>query len=191
MSSSFNVGWLKHGLTSKRHATRGWLKKLLVQHNLLTDGNDAIWNRVMSDYQCQLVAMEVMRSIQGSDYKDPRLVTEHGVFKGKEDGRYQKTKTGIPTGVFTVPYLIYAYDVSETSFKRKRKELKEGNLCIPVAEHATHHRGTSVINNSQLCACHIAPYHAILMVGVQQVRLSIGLNYMRTIIYIAKILSLV
>ena len=44
----------------------------------------------MSDYQCQLVAMEVMRSIQGSDYKDPRLVTEHGVFKGKEDGRYQK-----------------------------------------------------------------------------------------------------
>lgn len=151
MSSSFNVGWLKYGLTGKRHATRGWLKKLLVQQNLLVDGNDAIWMRVMSDYQCQLVAMEVMRSIQGSDYKDPRLVTEHGVFKGKEDGRYQKKKTGIPTGVFTVPYLIYAYDVSETSFKRKRKELKEGKLCIPVAEHATHHSGTSVINNSQLC----------------------------------------
>ncbi len=90
--SSLNVGWLKYGLTSKRHATRGWLKNLLVQHNLLADGKDAIWNRVMSDYQCQLVAMEVMRSIQGSDYKDPRLVTEHGVFKGKEDGRYKKKK---------------------------------------------------------------------------------------------------
>ena len=106
MSLSFNVGWLKYGLTSKRHATRGWLKKLLVQHNLLADGNDAIWIRVMSDYQCQLVAMEVMRSIQGSDYKDTRLVTEHGVFKGKEDGRYQKKKAGILTGVFTVPYLL-------------------------------------------------------------------------------------
>ena len=92
MSSSFNVGWLKYGLTSKRHATRGWLKKLLVQQNLLVDGNDAIWMRVMRDYQCQLVAMEVMRSIQGSDYKDPRLVTEHGVFKGKENGRYKKKR---------------------------------------------------------------------------------------------------
>ncbi len=107
----------------------------------------------MSDYQCQLVAMEVMRSIQGSDYKDPRLVTEHGVFKGKEDGRYQK-KAGIPTGVFTVPYLLYAYDVSEMSFKRKRKDLKEGKICIPLAEQAKHHRGTYVINNSQLCKEH-------------------------------------
>jgi hypothetical protein len=87
--SSLYVGWLKYGLTNKRHA-RGWLKNVLVQHNLLDDGKDALWNRVMSDYQCQLVAMEVMRSIQGSHYKDPRLVTEHGVFKGKEDGRYQK-----------------------------------------------------------------------------------------------------
>jgi hypothetical protein len=89
--SSLYVGWLKYGLTNKRHATRGWLKNILVQHNLLADGKDALWNRVMSNYQCQLVAMEVMRSIQGSDYKDPRLVTEHGVlFKNKENGRYQQ-----------------------------------------------------------------------------------------------------
>ena len=71
--------------------------------------------------------------------------------RGKRTVVIKKKKAGIPTGIFTVPYLIYAYDVSETSFKRKRKELKEGKLCIPVAEHATHHRGISVINNSQLC----------------------------------------
>jgi hypothetical protein len=50
----------------------------------------------------------------------------------------------------TVPYLLHAYDVSESSFKRKRKEIKEGKTCKPPVEKATHHRGTSVINNSQL-----------------------------------------
>jgi hypothetical protein len=104
----------------------------------------------MSDYQCQIVAMEVIKFIQGSDYKDPRLVSQHGVFHGKQDGRFQKKKAGIPTGVYAVTYLLHAYDVSESSFKRKRIEIKEGKICRPVAVKAPHHRGTSVIYNSIL-----------------------------------------
>ncbi len=116
----------------------------------MKEGNAALWARVMSDYQCQIMAMEVMKSIQGSDYKDPRLVSQHGVFHGKQDGRFQTNKAGIPTGVYTMPYLLHAYDVSESSFKRKRIEIKEGKICRPPAVKAPHHRGRSVINNSLL-----------------------------------------
>ncbi len=77
-------------------------------------------------------------------------MTEHGVFKDKLDGRCQKKKSGIPTGVFTIPYLLHAYDGFESPFKRKRIEMKEEKISRPPAEQATHHRGTSVINNSQL-----------------------------------------
>jgi hypothetical protein len=137
-------------MNSKRHTKRGWLKTLLTKHSLLQERKEALWSRVLSDYQCQIVAMEAMKVIQGSYFKDPRLVSQHGVFNGKLDGRFQKNKAGIPTGVFTVPYLLHAYDLSESSFKRKRKESKEGKICKPVAAQANHHRGTSVINNSQL-----------------------------------------
>lgn len=104
----------------------------------------------MSDYQCQLVAIEAMRAIEGDDFRDPRLVSQHGVFKGRSNGRFQKKKTGIPTGLFTVPYLLHAYDVSETSFKRQRKARKEGTLLKAPGEQTNRHRGTSVINNSEL-----------------------------------------
>jgi hypothetical protein len=116
---SYLEGWLKYGLKTRRHETRGWLKKLLITHKLLEAGTAAVRSRVMADYQCQLVAIEMMKFIQGDKYKDPRLVSEHGVFHGKHDGRFHTKKAGVPTGVFTIPYLIHAYDVSESSFKRK------------------------------------------------------------------------
>jgi hypothetical protein len=62
----------------------------------------------------------------------------------------KRKKLASPTGVFTIPYLLHAYEVSESSFKRKRVEMKEGKIFRPPSEQATHHRGTSVINNSQL-----------------------------------------
>jgi hypothetical protein len=92
------------------------------------------------------VAIEAIKSIQGSDFNDP-LSSEHGVYNGKLDGRFQNNKAGIPMDVFTVLDLLYAYDVSESSFKRKRKEIKEGKFFKPLVQKATHHRGTtSVIN---------------------------------------------
>jgi hypothetical protein len=58
-----------------RNETSGWLAYLLKKHKLLEEGN-ALWARVMSDYQCQLVAIETMEATAGADV-DPRLVSEH------------------------------------------------------------------------------------------------------------------
>jgi hypothetical protein len=104
-------------LKTKRHVTRGWLKVFLTKHNFLKEGNEALLARVMSDYQC--LAIEVMKSIQASDFKDPRLVSQPAhCFQCETRREIPKKKTGVPTGVYTMPYLLHAFDVSESSFKR-------------------------------------------------------------------------
>ncbi len=59
------------------------LKSLLTTHIFLPPGKDALWSRIMGDDQCQIVAIEAMESAIGEDFKDPRLVSEHGVGKDK------------------------------------------------------------------------------------------------------------
>ena len=59
--------------------TSGWLAYLLKKHKVLEERNAAMWARVMSDYQCQLVAFETMEATAGPDYLDPRLVSEYSV----------------------------------------------------------------------------------------------------------------
>jgi hypothetical protein len=64
--------WLKTGLSSRAHEKRGWLKDKLLQHNLMEANQEALWQRVISDYKCQLAAIEGMRLILGKEFKDPR-----------------------------------------------------------------------------------------------------------------------
>ena len=57
----------------RRNEKRGWLKALLTTHNFLPPGKDALWCRIMGDYQCQIVAIEAMQSAIGEDFKDRSL----------------------------------------------------------------------------------------------------------------------
>ena len=58
--------WLKYGLQSNRHTKPGWLRDLLLEHNLLKqDDKPAMWQRVLSDYQCQLSYMEGLQGALG------------------------------------------------------------------------------------------------------------------------------
>ena len=98
-----------------------------MKHKLLEEGKEALWARVMSDYQCQLVAIETMESTQGAEFKDPRLVSVHGISHGKSNGGFETCgKSGFPKGIFKIPNLIHAYDVTRSSFRRRMKDLKEG-----------------------------------------------------------------
>jgi hypothetical protein len=44
----------------------------LLQHNLLEGNNEALWKRVLSDYKCQLAAIEGMQLTMGTNFVDPR-----------------------------------------------------------------------------------------------------------------------
>jgi hypothetical protein len=95
----------------------------------------------MIDYQCQLLAIERMQSTAGDDFKDPRLVSQHGVVNAKANRPFQSSsKAGIPKGVYTIPYLLHAYDVPRSTFKRRKKEMKEGTVSKPDSEKMTYNQ---------------------------------------------------
>ena len=57
--------WLKYGLSLRTHEKRGWLREKLLHHNLLEPNVESLWKRVLSDYKCQLSAIEGMRLALG------------------------------------------------------------------------------------------------------------------------------
>jgi hypothetical protein len=72
-----SLEWLKYGLETRRHETKGWLLLLhvveLEELNLLPKENKkAKWARIMTDYHCQLAYLEGLQHALGDAYKDPR-----------------------------------------------------------------------------------------------------------------------
>jgi len=60
-----NVEWLQYGLKSRTHEKRGWLKDKLLHLNLMEGNKESLWKRILSDYKCQLAAIEDMRLTLG------------------------------------------------------------------------------------------------------------------------------
>ncbi len=121
------IEWLKYGLESNRHTKIGWLRDLLLHHNFLKqDDKESLWQRVLSDYACQLSYLEGLQGGLGDTYKDPRDYKGH---RGQDTGgRYVSKKTGknqgVPKNVHTIPYLMMAYEVSKCTFKRRLRQKK-------------------------------------------------------------------
>ncbi len=119
------IGWLECGLQSRKHERKGWLKAELIKHKLLAETKSALWARVLSDYACTEAAREGMEQALGDKYKDPR---EHKGVQGKaSSGRFVSLKKasqiGIPKNMWTLGYLVYAYDVDKATFRRRWKAL--------------------------------------------------------------------
>jgi hypothetical protein len=77
------LGWLKWGLTTRKHEKKGWLAEVLLENGELLPGDDALWKRVLSDYRCQLAYLEGMKEVLGAAYVNPR---EHVHYPGKNSG---------------------------------------------------------------------------------------------------------
>ncbi len=122
------LGWLKWGLTTRKHEKKGWLAETLIENGELIDGDDAIWRRVLSDYRCQLAFLEGMKEVLADKYKDPRDVK--GIQGTNSGGKFVSLKkdsqSHVPKNVHSLGYLLYAYGVSKTTFFRKRDAEKVG-----------------------------------------------------------------
>ena len=97
------------------------LKEELVKHELLAETKSALWARVLSDYACTEAARDGMEQALGDKYKDPR---EHKGVTGKASSdRFVSVKEasqiGIPTNMWTLGYLAYAYNVDKATFRRR------------------------------------------------------------------------
>jgi hypothetical protein len=148
--SRTQIGWLEYGLQTRKHERKGWLKEELEKHKLIPDTKGALWARVLSDYACTEAARNGMQKALGEKYVDPG---EHKGVHGKESGgrfislKKDDSQIGIPKNIWTLGYLVYAYDVDKATFRRRLKAAKEG---IPIGETIGKHMGTSVITNRQL-----------------------------------------
>ncbi len=83
----------------------------------------------LSDYKCQLSAIEGMRLALGDTFVDPR---EH---KGKtgEFGKVSQksaSQTEVPKNMWTIPYLLHAYDVKRSNLQNKRNQDKKGAAML-------------------------------------------------------------
>ncbi len=145
--------WLKYGLEMKLHTKNGWLRDLLVTLNLLKpDDKKELWARVLSDYKCQLSCLEGMKEVLGDEFVDPR---DYKGTRGKDTGgRYVSTKskrqTGVPLNVYTIQYLMWAYNVNKCSFKRRLKSEKMGINITPDVTDSPVNKGLSVIESREL-----------------------------------------
>jgi hypothetical protein len=82
---------------------------------------------VIADYQAQLAAVEYGKELMGEDH-DPRSYVgiKTKASRGKFTSMKKASQGGIPKNVYTIPFLIYAYGVPETTFKRWRKSARSG-----------------------------------------------------------------
>jgi hypothetical protein len=89
-----------------------------------------------------------MAKALGDKYVDPR---EYKGVRGKTSGgKFVSLKKAsqmeVPKNVWTLGYLLYAFDVDKATFRRRLKAEKEG---VVVGATIGKHIGTSVINNNR------------------------------------------
>jgi hypothetical protein len=88
--------------------------------------NEALWQRVMSDYKCQLSAIESMRLALGGSFNDPRDHKGNQGDGGKFVSLKKETQADVPKNMWTIPFLLYTYDVKRSNFQNKTKNDKLG-----------------------------------------------------------------
>jgi hypothetical protein len=113
--------WLQWGKASLRHESKGWLVDELLHSSIIEDSDVRIWKRVISDYRHVLVVIEGMKLVQGTAFKDPR---DHvGISDPLKGGLFVSasgsSQARIPRNEWTIPYLLYAYEVKRTTFQRR------------------------------------------------------------------------
>ena len=139
--------WLRWGLTSRVHEKPGWLKDKLLSLNLLEATNEGLWKRVMSDYKCQLAGMEGMQFSMGESCKDPRETRGVQGGGGKFVSQRKESQLHVPKNIWTIPYLLHAYDVKRSSFMDKRTLDRKGVAFLTEKHRKQYNKGDCVITN--------------------------------------------
>ena len=147
---STNLEWLHLGLASRRHTKKGWLRSVLIEKDILKDDKEMLWKRVMEDYRCQISGIEGMRMAMGKDFKDPRET--RGVQGANSGGKFisekRPSQKDVPKNVWSLPYLLYAYDVPRTSFKRYRAHGSREQFLASRPPRPLQQRGTVIDSRS-------------------------------------------
>jgi hypothetical protein len=135
---------LKSGLSSRTQEKR---RDKLLQHNLIEGNAESLWKRVMSDYKCQLTAIEGMQFMMGSEFKDPRKTRGVQGSGGKFVSLKKDSQLNIPKNTWTIPYLLHADDVKRSSFIDKVAMDKKGITTLTRRKRIQYNKGECVITD--------------------------------------------
>jgi hypothetical protein len=127
-----SIDLLKWGLQYKRNVEKGWLIDLFVGEKILEDTKPAKNTRFWQDYQAQQLFVQGMQAALGDEF-DAR-VSKQG---RAENGDFAGNKNGVPQNILTVKYLLHAYDISYTSYKRMKV-----SSCFIVEKKCTKTKGS-------------------------------------------------
>ena len=140
---------LKWGLQYKRNVNKGWLRDILVEEQILDGSKAATQARFWSDHKAQDLFMLGMQACMGVDF-DPRISKQ----KRGEDGQFGPNKNGVPQNFLTVKYILHAYDISYTTYKRMKKS--ECNVRKPTTQHPN--KGKTIFEDKEFAKHWYSPY---------------------------------
>ena len=142
------IAVLKAGLRSVRHHTFGWLAEDLKLSGEWDGTKDALNARLWSDYNSQLVHIRAMRDILGEEYDPLHVLTGRD-----EEGKFTFTKNvDVPKNPLSLAYLLHAYGVSQSTFKRLRLR---GGEALP--KQVPHNKGKSVVTDHSFASSVYTP----------------------------------
>ena len=112
------------------------------------NNKDDLWARIMSDYRCQIAAIDGMKEAMGDAFVDPREHKGTNVEGG--GGRYvsmkKATQRGVPKGV------------ARSTFNRKRKLRDVAPNDVMKATTKDHpNKGKNVINDREFAQLYFTP----------------------------------
>jgi hypothetical protein len=145
--SSIDV--LKWGLQFKRNVSKGWLRDVLVREQILNGSKAATQARFWSDYKAQDLFMQGMQACMGDDF-DPRISKQ----TREADGHFGQNKNGVPQNFLTVKYILHAYDISYTTYKRMKKTTPD--LPKLMTQHPN--KGKSIFEDKEFAQNWYSPY---------------------------------
>ncbi len=126
------IGVLKAATRTVRHHTKGWLRDDLIASGHLDETKEALHAKVWADYNAQKLYIRAQQDILGDDYNPL-----HTIPKRDGEGKFVFEKTvDVPKNHLILAYLLHAYDVDASTFKRLR--LRDG---APLPKQVAHNKG--------------------------------------------------
>jgi hypothetical protein len=142
------IAVLKAALHTVRHHKLGWLRDDLLLDGTLDGSKDALHQKYFADYQAQQIHIRAMKEILGPDYNPLHVLPGRN-----EEGKFSFTKNvDVPKNHLSIAYLLHAYDVSGSTFKRLR--LRNGKS---LQKQVPHNKGQSVLDNADYAKTQYTP----------------------------------
>ena len=89
-----------------------------------------------------------MQACFGDDYEPRVRKQEH-----RENGEYAGSKNGVPQNIITVKYILHAYNISYTTFKR----MKRNQALVPGPKPVHKNKGKSVFEDKKFAKDFYSP----------------------------------